>query len=192
VSPYSRAGPMSPPAEVARRPWSAKLSVTFAVNHGKRRRVGRVTRENSVINQQHADSHHNFRSLLPVLHGRIDVDNTLGIFQEKVVKLIESDIYENLCAEFQYRWIVSLRDTLKKYGVPTETAKEICGEFSFDLSMMFDQGEIDHDGVTYRPVVAFTDDEDDPVLIAPDNYVEFHEYAFGTTDEAYESKQSGE
>jgi hypothetical protein len=55
----------------------AKLSVAFAVYHGKRRRVGQVRRENSVINQQHAESHHNFRSLLPVLHGRIDVDNTL-------------------------------------------------------------------------------------------------------------------
>jgi hypothetical protein len=105
------------------------------------------------------------------------------------MKWIESEIYEDLCAEFQYQWIASLRDVLKKHGVPTATAKEICGEFSFDLSMMFDQGEIECDGVSYRPAVVFTDDEDDPAFIAPDDGVAFHEYAFGTTDEAYESNR---
>lgn len=104
------------------------------------------------------------------------------------MKLAESDMYEGLCAEFQYRWIKLLRDTLKKHGIPTATSKEICGDFSFDLSMLFDQGEIDRDGVVYRPVVAFTDDDEkDPALISPDASVEFHEYAFGTTDEVFES-----
>lgn len=109
------------------------------------------------------------------------------------MKLTESDIYENLCAEFQYQWIISLRDTLKKHGVPTFIAKEICGDFSFDLSMIFDQDEINHNGTSYRPVVTFTDDdEEDPTLLSPDSSVEFHEYAYGTTDEAYESNPSVE
>ena len=103
------------------------------------------------------------------------------------MKIDENDSYEDLCAEFQYQWIVLLRDTLKKHGIPTATAKQICEEFSFDLSMFIDQGEIELEGTSYRPVVAFTDDEDDPTLIVQDGTVEFHDYAFGTTDEAFES-----
>lgn len=95
---------------------------------------------------------------------------------------------ESLCADFQRQWIASLRDTLKKYDVPTEIAKEICGEFSFDLSMLFDQGEIEYGRHTYRPFVAFTDDGDEPSLVIEPNGPQFHEYAFGTTAEAYEGK----
>ena len=100
----------------------------------------------------------------------------------------EYDKFESLCADFQRQWIASLRDTLKKHSVPDEVAKSICGEFSFDLSMIFDQGEIEYEGSSYRPFVAFTDDEDQPSLLIEPNGPQFHEYAFGTTDEAYEAK----
>ena len=102
------------------------------------------------------------------------------------MKIVEADNYEQLCAQFQFQWIDTLRRTLEKYGVPTAAAKEICGEFTFDLSMMFDQGEIQSGGRSYRPVIGFTDDEDEPTLTLQDGTVEFHEYAFGTTDEAFE------
>ena len=104
------------------------------------------------------------------------------------MEIIEDDKYQELCAEFQYQWIVLLRDTLKKHGVPESEAKAICGDFSFDLSMLFDQGEIEHEGSTYRPVVAFTEDEEEPLLIVQSGGSEFHEYAFGTTDEAFETE----
>jgi hypothetical protein len=52
--------------------------------------------------------------------------------------------------------------------------------------MLFDQGEIEYKGCSYRPVVAFTDDEGDERLIVRTDGPEFHEYAFGSTDEAYE------
>ena len=94
--------------------------------------------------------------------------------------------YEDLCAEFQRQWISLLRDTLQKYKVPASSAKEICGEFSFDLSMLFDQGEIEYKGKSYRPVVAFTDDQDCEQVIIRTDGPDFHEYAFGTTAEAYE------
>jgi len=104
------------------------------------------------------------------------------------LKFIENDKYEDLCAEFQYQWITLLKDTLKKHGIADATAKTICGDFSFDLSMLFDQGEIEHDGVSYRPVVAFADDDgDEPGFMVIDGSVEFHEYAFGTTDEVFEN-----
>ncbi|MBT9540287.1 hypothetical protein [Thiobacillus sp.] len=100
----------------------------------------------------------------------------------------EYDKLESLCADFQRQWIAALSDTLKKHEVPREVAKSICGEFSFDLSMLFDQGEIEFEGSTYRPFVAFTDDGDAPSLVIEPNGPQFHEYAFGTTEEAYEEK----
>ncbi|EFX60291.1 hypothetical protein DBR00_19155 [Pseudomonas sp. HMWF032] len=93
---------------------------------------------------------------------------------------------EALCADFQRQWIVLLRDRLKKHNIPNDIAKSICGEFSFDLSMLFDQGEIDYQGDSFRPFVAFTDDAEQPALIVEPNGPQFHEYALGTTDEAYE------
>jgi len=99
----------------------------------------------------------------------------------------EYEKLESLCAEFQRQWISSLRDTLKKHSISDEVAKSICGEFSFDLSMLLDQGEIECEGRTYRPFVAFTDDADDPDIVVVPNGPQFHEYAFGTTEDAYEN-----
>lgn len=93
---------------------------------------------------------------------------------------------ESLCADFQRQWIVILRDTLKKHKVPNDVAKSICGEFSFDLSMLFDQGEIEYNGSCFRPFVAFTDDAEQPAFVIDPNGPQFHEYAFGTTEDAYE------
>ena len=108
------------------------------------------------------------------------------------MKIDENEKYEELCATFQYQWIVLLKNSLKKHGIPTATAKEICGDFSFDLSMLFDQGDFELEGSLFRPVLAFTDDEDEPTLIVQEGSVEFHEYAFGTTDEVFESEQDEE
>lgn len=96
--------------------------------------------------------------------------------------------YEDLCAAFQRQWIELLRDTLRKHKVSAATAKEICGDFSFDLSMLIDQGELEHDGTSYRPIIAFTDDEEEPRVIVRTDGPALHEYAFGTTAEAYEQK----
>jgi hypothetical protein len=105
-----------------------------------------------------------------------------------MMKIVEEEFYEDLCAQFQYEWIRSLRRTLAKYNIPDEVAKNICGEFSFDLSMLFDQGDIVYEGQGYRPVVAFTDDhEEESTLVIHEHGVEFHEYAFGTTADVYES-----
>lgn len=103
------------------------------------------------------------------------------------MKIIEGEIYEELGAEFQYQWILTLRETLRKHGVPAATAKEICGEFTFDFSMLLDQGEIEFGGKSYRPVVGFSDDGAELTLLLNDGTLEFHEYAFGNTDEAFES-----
>lgn len=105
------------------------------------------------------------------------------------MKIIDGAIYEELGAEFQYQWILTLRETLRKHGVPAETAKEICGEFTFDFSMLLDQGEMEVGGKLYRPVVGFSNDGDEPTLFLNDGTLVFHEYAFGNTDEAFGSNE---
>ena len=100
---------------------------------------------------------------------------------------LEYSKLESLCAGFQRQWVAALRDTLKKHEVPTEIARSICGDFSFDLSMILDQGAIEHEGTSYRPLIAFDDESGtDGSLVVDPLGPEFHEFAYGTTEEAYE------
>lgn len=102
------------------------------------------------------------------------------------MSVVLDERYADLAAQFQRAQISILRNTLKKYGVVGKTARDICGEFSFDLAMLFDQGELDAEGESYRPCVAFTADEE-TFYIQP-AHIEYHEYAFGTTAEVFESE----
>ena len=102
------------------------------------------------------------------------------------MKFTVSENYEDLGAEFQYQWISLLKDSLKKHGIADETAKEICGDFTFDLSMLLDQGDITHNGISYRPVISFAPDEESLLMQNPE--FEYHEYAFGNISEAFDEK----
>src|SRR5690606_11925897 len=96
---------------------------------------------------------------------------------------------EALCAGFQRQWIADLRDTLRAHGIADEVAKSVCGDFSFALSMLLDQGEIAYQGRMCRPFVAFeaeSGDEEPGEMIVEPLGPEFHEYAYGTTEEAWE------
>ncbi|MGA8513642.1 MAG: hypothetical protein WB821_02570 [Burkholderiaceae bacterium] len=91
--------------------------------------------------------------------------------------------YETLAAQFQYQQIAMLKAALDKHGIAPELALEICGDFTFDLSIFFDQGEIELDGQAFRPTVAFTADEEN-FLVQPDD-VEYHLHAFNSTQEVF-------
>jgi hypothetical protein len=91
--------------------------------------------------------------------------------------------YELLAAQFQYQQIALLKAALDKHGIAPELALEVCGDFTFELSMLFDQGEIEMDGLGYRPTVAFTADED-TFYVQPDD-VEYHLHAFNSTQEVF-------
>lgn len=106
--------------------------------------------------------------------------------KEKALSVVLDDRYEDLAAQFQRAQIAMLRKALEKYGVVGKAARGICGEFSFDLAMLFDQGELDFDGESYRPCVAFTSDEE--IFYVQPADIEYHEYAFGTTAEVFESE----
>lgn len=96
---------------------------------------------------------------------------------------------EALCAGFQRQWIADLRDTLRAHGIADEVAKSVCGDFSFALSMLLDQGEIAYQGRMCRPFVAFeaeSGEEEPGEMIVEPLGPEFHEYAYGTTEEAWE------
>lgn len=36
------------------------------------------------------------------------------------MNIVDGEHYEALCAQFQYQWIATLRDTLKKHGIPAK------------------------------------------------------------------------
>jgi hypothetical protein len=91
--------------------------------------------------------------------------------------------YEELALEWQYQMICLLRDKLSKFGVADDLAKEVVGEFAFDFAMLHDQGEIRVNGKDYNPRIAF--DNLSGVLIYTNEESSFHEYAFGSTSEAF-------
>jgi hypothetical protein len=97
------------------------------------------------------------------------------------MNIIQSDNYEALGAEFQFEVIKILNEALNKYGISKEVRKEICGDFTFDFSMLLDQGEI-NDSV---PSLAFI--QKDKLLIKNDEF-EYHEYAFGNVDEVFDAE----
>lgn len=99
------------------------------------------------------------------------------------MKLETSEKYEDLATEWQYQLILLLKQVLEKKGIATDMAKDIVGEFVFDLSMLHDQGEIKVEGKTYNPKLAF--DNFNGALIASDDESNLHEYAFGSTSEAF-------
>lgn len=102
------------------------------------------------------------------------------------IKIIETNKYEELAAEWQYQMIIVLKETLEKHKIDIEKSKEICGDFSFNFGMLHDQGKIKLDNEEFRPVICFDNLEEDLYYNSVGNF-EFHDYAFGNTDEAFES-----
>jgi len=96
--------------------------------------------------------------------------------------IIDKD-YEELALEWQYQLICILRDKLSKFGVANDIAKEIVGEFTFDLAMLHDQGEIKVNGKEFNPRIAF--DNFSGALICSNEESNLHEYAYGSSSEAY-------
>ncbi len=99
------------------------------------------------------------------------------------MKLEISEDYEDLATEWQYQLILLLKQALEKKGISTDIAKDIIGEFVFDLSMLHDQGEIKVEGKSYNPRLSF--DDFSGSLITSDEETNLHEYAFGSTSEAF-------
>lgn len=97
------------------------------------------------------------------------------------MNVIQSDKYEALGAEFQFEMIKILNDALKKHGITPDIRKEICGDFTFDFSMLLDQGEIND------TVPSLTFIKNDQLLIKTDEF-EYHEYAFGNVDEVFDAE----
>ncbi len=100
------------------------------------------------------------------------------------LKIAEDEQYEELASEWQYQMIRLLKEKLDKHGVEQSKAKEIVGEFVFDFSMVHDQGEIKVEGEAFNPRIGFVDSDGN--LISSDEESDLHDYAFGSTEEAYE------
>ena len=94
-----------------------------------------------------------------------------------------SEDYEDIATEWQYQMIVILKDTLKDKGITGEQAKDIIGDFVFNLSMLHDQGEVKVEGKSYSPRMSFYNFNGK--LITTDEETNLHEYAYGNTSEAF-------
>ena len=94
-----------------------------------------------------------------------------------------SQDYEEIAMEWQYQLITLLKQKLEQFDVEEETAKEIVGEFVFDLSVLHDQGEITVNGNSYNPRICFDDFADN--LVSTEDDTNLHEYAFDRVGEAY-------
>ncbi len=101
--------------------------------------------------------------------------------------VLDQERYEILAEKFQREQVSLLRSALKQHGIAGDTAREICGVFSFDLAMVFDQGELELDQKSFRPVVAFTADEEE-FLVQPAR-VSFHEHAYGTVADEFDRRE---
>ena len=91
--------------------------------------------------------------------------------------------YEDLATEWQYQMIIALKKSLKDKGIVDEKAKGIIGDFIFDFSMLHDQGEIKLEGKSYNPRISF--DDFNGSLITSNEESNLHDYAFGSTSEAF-------
>lgn len=101
------------------------------------------------------------------------------------MEILESELYDDYAAEFQFEMIKILNETLKKHHVPAEARKEICGDFSFDFSMFIDQGEINDT----LPRVSFYKETEKKLYFGSSTF-DFHDYAFGNTDAVFEEDES--
>ena len=97
------------------------------------------------------------------------------------MKLTSSAEYENFGAEFQYQVIKMLNEALKAQKVKKKEREEICGDFSFNFSMLLDQGKIKG----AMPIVTFKKGNK---LLLNNGGFEYHEYSYGNVDEVFNSK----
>jgi hypothetical protein len=100
------------------------------------------------------------------------------------MEIVISEKYEELAAEWQFQMITILKDTLMKYKIDKDKAKEICGDFAFSLAMLQDQGEIRVEKEEYRPVICF-ENQEGQLMYNSDEDFQLHDYVFGNNDEAF-------
>lgn len=97
-------------------------------------------------------------------------------------KIIVSDEYEEYGAEFQFEMIKLLNKALLEHGITDKSQRqEICGTFTFDFSMLLDDGKTKD----AKPHLAFHKKNQ---LFLKNEGFDFHEYAFGNVDEVFDEE----
>jgi len=88
---------------------------------------------------------------------------------------------ELLGLEFQYEVIKILNESLKEQKIKKKIREEICGDFSFNFSMLLDQGKI-KDTI---PLVVFKKGNK---LLMNDGSFDYYESSYGNVDEVLSAK----
>lgn len=103
------------------------------------------------------------------------------------MEINQSEKYETIATEWQYQMIKILKEKLQHHIIDSQIAQDICGDFSFDLAMLQDQGELIAEGNEYRPVICF-EDNDGQLFYNTDEQFQLHEYAYSNTSEVFDPK----
>lgn len=100
------------------------------------------------------------------------------------MKIELSSQYYEMAAEWQKCLTRLLEAELRKRGIDSETAQDICGDFIFNVSMLHDQGEIRHNRTDFNPRISFDDFNGSLLSIDEDTYL--HEFAYKSVAEAFD------
>ena len=98
------------------------------------------------------------------------------------MKLIKSEAYEEIGAEFQFQITSLLNQKLAALNLDEATRKKVCEEFIFDCSMLFDQQPLNVESNRYQVKICFVKEDK---LFIPNDAFSYHEYAFGIVDEIF-------
>jgi hypothetical protein len=71
------------------------------------------------------------------------------------VELTKLDLFEELAMQLRKNIVENLNDCLKNTNLSATEKESICGEFLSEFSVNLDQGEMQHHGKYYRPVMCF-------------------------------------
>lgn len=93
------------------------------------------------------------------------------------------DRYEQLASAFQLEQVRLLRESLSQNGITGDLAREICEKFTFDLGVLFDQGDLKVAGGIYRPQLLFS--EDGHTCYADNGEVALREMTFGSIEDSF-------
>jgi len=98
------------------------------------------------------------------------------------MEIVKADEYEDIAMEFQHQIVEILDKTLKEKGISLENRSDICGDFSFDLAMLLDEGSLKTEGGSFVPSLAFESGQ----KLLVNSGVLYHEYAFGVSSAYFE------
>lgn len=97
----------------------------------------------------------------------------------------DGDAYESFGAHYLHHLVELMDEALKEVVPEAVRRQQVCEQFLFSLGTLHDDGEVETEQGTARPVLAFEDGE---TLRVPNEEFAMHEYVHGVSAEFYEDE----